>query len=141
VGATIACAVGLWAADLGWNVFDSSALDLGLTIVWVLGLVNAFNLMDNLDGATGSVAAASAVGIGAFALVNDGVALAALSFGLVGACLGFRDPTWHSLRVSSSATGAACRSASSSPRWRSPPRGWGTWALVRCWSARCLPAS
>ena len=54
VGATIACAVGLWAADLGWNVFDSAALDLGLTIVWVLGLVNAFNLMDNLDGATGA---------------------------------------------------------------------------------------
>jgi len=89
VGVTIAAAVGLWAGDLGWSVFDGSALDLGLTIVWVLGLVNAFNLMDNLDGATGSVAAASAVGIGAFALVNDDAALAALSFGLVGACLGF----------------------------------------------------
>jgi len=89
VGVTITAAVGLWAGDLGWNVFDGSALDLGLTIVWVVGLVNAFNLMDNLDGATGSVAAASAVGIGAFALVNDDAALAALSFGLVGACLGF----------------------------------------------------
>jgi len=88
VGVTIAAAVGLWAEDLGWNVFDAAALDLGLTIVWVVGLVNAFNLMDNLDGATGSVAAASSVGIGAFALVNDDAALAALSFGLVGACLG-----------------------------------------------------
>lgn len=89
VGATIATAVGLWVGDLGWNIFDSSAADLALTIVWVVGLVNAFNLMDNLDGATGSVAAAASVGIGAFALVNGDAALAALSFGLVGACLGF----------------------------------------------------
>jgi UDP-N-acetylmuramyl pentapeptide phosphotransferase/UDP-N-acetylglucosamine-1-phosphate transferase len=34
VGAAIACAVGLWAGDLGWNVFPGSALDLALTIVW-----------------------------------------------------------------------------------------------------------
>ena len=89
VGATIAAGVGLWIGDLGWNVFAGSGLDLALTIVWVVGLVNAFNLMDNLDGATGSVAAAASVGIGAFALVNDDVALAAVSFGLLGACLGF----------------------------------------------------
>jgi len=89
VGATIAAALVLWAGDLGWNVFPGSALDVALTVVWVLGLVNAFNLMDNLDGASGSVAAAASTGIGIFALVNDDPALAAVSFGLVGACLGF----------------------------------------------------
>ena len=89
IAATIAAGVCLWVGDLGWNVFAGSGLDLVLTVAWVLGLVNAFNLMDNLDGATGSVAAAAGVGIGAFALVHDDVALAAVSFGLVGACLGF----------------------------------------------------
>ena len=88
IGATIAVAIGLWIGGLGWNVFPGSGLDLALTLVWVLGLVNAFNLMDNMDGASGSVAAAASVGIGAFALVNGDVALAAVSFGLVGACLG-----------------------------------------------------
>jgi len=89
VGATVAAGVGLWVGDLGWNVFAGSVLDFVLTVVWVLGLVNAFNLMDNLDGAAGSVTAAAGVGIGAFALVNDDGALAAAAFGLVGACLGF----------------------------------------------------
>jgi len=87
--ATIAAAVGLWAGDLGWNVFAGSALDLGLTVVWMLGLVNAFNLMDNLDGTATSVAAAGALGVGAFALVNGDGGLAAASLGLAGACIGF----------------------------------------------------
>jgi len=89
VGATVAAGLGLWIGGLGWNVFAFGGLDLALTVLWVLGLVNAFNLMDNLDGAAASVAAAASVGIGAFALIDDNVALAALAFGLVGACMGF----------------------------------------------------
>ncbi|MDQ3688727.1 MAG: undecaprenyl/decaprenyl-phosphate alpha-N-acetylglucosaminyl 1-phosphate transferase [Chloroflexota bacterium] len=89
IGATVVVGFALWAADLGWNVFSVPGLDLALTVVWVLGLVNAFNLMDNLDGAAASVAAAASVGIGTFAALNDDAALAAMSFGLVGACLGF----------------------------------------------------
>ncbi|HEV2777073.1 MAG TPA: MraY family glycosyltransferase, partial [Solirubrobacteraceae bacterium] len=89
IAATVAAAVVLWAADLGWTVFAAPGMDLALTVVWVLGLVNAFNLMDNLDGATASVAGAACIGIGTFALVDQDVALAAAAFGLVGACLGF----------------------------------------------------
>jgi UDP-GlcNAc:undecaprenyl-phosphate GlcNAc-1-phosphate transferase len=82
-------AVALWTGDLGWTVFASDALDLALTVVWVVGLVNAFNLMDNLDGACGTVAAAVAAGIGAFALRHRDAQLAGLSWGLAGACVGF----------------------------------------------------
>jgi UDP-GlcNAc:undecaprenyl-phosphate GlcNAc-1-phosphate transferase len=89
VGATAAAGVGLWATDLGWNVFAFAGFDLALTVLWVLGLVNAFNLMDNLDGASGSVAAAASAGIGAFAIMHGDPALAAMAFGLLGACLGF----------------------------------------------------
>ena len=89
IGVTVATAVGLWVGDLGWNVFPGSAFDLLLTIVWVLGLVNAFNLMDNLDGASTTVAAAGSLGVGAFALVNGDAALAGISLALTGACIGF----------------------------------------------------
>jgi len=54
IGATVAAGLGLWIGGLGWNVFAFGGLDLALTVLWVLGLVNAFNLMDNLDGATGA---------------------------------------------------------------------------------------
>jgi len=81
--------VGLYAADLGWTLFPSEALNLILTVVWVIGVVNAFNLMDNLDGATASVAAAVAIGIASFALMHDDAQLAALGGALAGVCIGF----------------------------------------------------
>ena len=82
-------AVGLWLGDVGWTLFSSDLLNLALTLVWVIGVVNAFNLMDNLDGATGTVTIAVGVGIGAFALEHDDVALAAFGCALAGACAGF----------------------------------------------------
>ena len=80
---------GLWIGDLGWTVFPSEVLNLLLTVLWVVAVVNAFNLMDNLDGASGTVAAAVAAGIGAFALGHDDPALASLAWALAGACVGF----------------------------------------------------
>ena len=54
-----------------------------------MGLVNAFNLMDNLDGATGAVGMVCAAGVGVAALLYGGIALAALAFALAGGCAGF----------------------------------------------------
>ena len=82
-------AVLLWSQDLGWTCFDSDFLNLMLTTVWVVGLINAFNLMDNMDGATATVAAASVSTLGVWCALEDAEALAALCFGLGGACLGF----------------------------------------------------
>jgi UDP-GlcNAc:undecaprenyl-phosphate/decaprenyl-phosphate GlcNAc-1-phosphate transferase len=82
-------AVALWAVDLGWTMLGNNTADLVLTIVWVVGITNAFNLMDNQDGATGTVGAASALGIGTLALIQGAVPLAVIAFSLAGACLGF----------------------------------------------------
>jgi len=85
----IAVGVALWAAGLGWSAFNSDVTSLLLTVVWIVGLVNAFNLMDNLDGATGTVGMVCAAGVGVAALLYGGIALAALAFALAGACAGF----------------------------------------------------
>jgi UDP-GlcNAc:undecaprenyl-phosphate/decaprenyl-phosphate GlcNAc-1-phosphate transferase len=82
-------AVALWAVDLGWTMLGNNTADLVLTIVWVVGITNAFNLMDNQDGATGTVGATSALGIGTLALIQGAVPLAVIAFSLAGACLGF----------------------------------------------------
>jgi UDP-GlcNAc:undecaprenyl-phosphate GlcNAc-1-phosphate transferase len=89
MGVEALAGAGLWAADLGWTVFSADALNLLLTILWVVGVVNAFNLMDNLDGATGTVAAAVAVGIGGFALAHHDPQLAGVAGALAGGCVGF----------------------------------------------------
>jgi UDP-GlcNAc:undecaprenyl-phosphate/decaprenyl-phosphate GlcNAc-1-phosphate transferase len=83
-------AVAVWAVDLGWTMLDNNTADLALTIVWVVGITNAFNLMDNQDGATGTVGAVSSLGIGTLALVQgSSISLAVIAFSLAGACLGF----------------------------------------------------
>jgi UDP-GlcNAc:undecaprenyl-phosphate GlcNAc-1-phosphate transferase len=85
----VAIAVLLWQTGRGWGIFHDSAADLALTIVWVVGLMNAFNLMDNMDGAAATTAAVSAIGAGVLALISGDAALAALSFAVSGACFGF----------------------------------------------------
>jgi UDP-GlcNAc:undecaprenyl-phosphate GlcNAc-1-phosphate transferase len=85
----VGIAVLLWSTGRGWGIFHNSAADLALTIVWVVGLMNAFNLMDNMDGAAATTAAVSAAGAGVLALITGDTALAALSFAVSGACFGF----------------------------------------------------
>jgi UDP-GlcNAc:undecaprenyl-phosphate GlcNAc-1-phosphate transferase len=82
-------ATALWAAHRGFTVFDSSALDLCLTIVWVVGIVNAFNLFDNIDGACASVAGISAAGVGVLGLIHGEWHVGALGMAIAGGCAGF----------------------------------------------------
>ena len=89
VGTEVLAAMALWHGDLGWTVFSSDAANLGLTIVWVVGLVNAFNLMDNIDGAAATVAAVSAFGIALLAGTNDVDPIAILALAVAGSCVGF----------------------------------------------------
>jgi len=84
-----ATGVAIWVGDLGWNIFELGVLNLALTLVWVVGLVNAFNLMDNLDGAAASVGATCAAGAGVLAAVEGNYASGAIAFALAGACAGF----------------------------------------------------
>src|SRR3954454_11857003 len=81
--------VALWHYGLGWAVFGNDVLDIGLTVFWVVGVVNAFNLMDNMDGAASSVAGVCATGVAAMGLVFGDTALALIGISVAGACLAF----------------------------------------------------
>lgn len=86
---TMAAASALWYLDLGVSALSSDLADLVLTNVWLVVMVNAFNLMDNMDGAAATVVAVCGVGIAAVALISGDVALAAMACALTGACIGF----------------------------------------------------
>ena len=85
----IGSAIALWTAGTGWEVSDSDALNLALTTLWVVGIVNAFNLMDNLDGAAASVAASSGIGIAVLSQIHGDTINAVLGVALAAACIGF----------------------------------------------------
>jgi UDP-GlcNAc:undecaprenyl-phosphate GlcNAc-1-phosphate transferase len=87
--AEVALGVMLYGLDRGWSVSGSGVVDLLLTVVWVVAVVNAVNLMDNMDGASSTVGLLAALGIGAAALVGNDEAMAVAAFALAGACAGF----------------------------------------------------
>jgi UDP-GlcNAc:undecaprenyl-phosphate/decaprenyl-phosphate GlcNAc-1-phosphate transferase len=87
--AEMGAAVALFYAGVGFGVFGNETADLLMTILFVLGVVNAFNLMDNLDGATTTIGLVSAAAIALFAALNDYLAGATLAVALAGACAGF----------------------------------------------------
>ena len=64
------------------------AAGLALTLVWILGMQNAMNFIDGLDGLSGGIALIAATTLGLIALPATPL-LAALCFALAGALAGF----------------------------------------------------
>ena len=63
---------------------------LPLTILWVVGIINAFNLIDGLDGLAAGLAAISGVSVSLWMLLSGRMpALAGVVLIFSGACLGF----------------------------------------------------
>jgi UDP-GlcNAc:undecaprenyl-phosphate/decaprenyl-phosphate GlcNAc-1-phosphate transferase len=78
--------VAIAAVGLGftWQITDSYALNVGLSLLWIIGLTNAFNLLDNMDGLSSVVAAAGLVGL---VILSPVTAIFALP--MTGALIGF----------------------------------------------------
>jgi UDP-GlcNAc:undecaprenyl-phosphate GlcNAc-1-phosphate transferase len=79
----------VWAFDLGVSFLGSGAFDLALTVLWVVGIVNAFNMIDNMDGLSAGLAAIAAGSFFAIAAANGQFLVAGLSASLAGCALGF----------------------------------------------------
>ncbi len=71
------------------GTFPWEAVNIAVTLVWVVAVTNAMNLMDNMDGLSGGVGAVAAIFFLLLAAMNDQYLVGALSAALVGACLGF----------------------------------------------------
>jgi UDP-GlcNAc:undecaprenyl-phosphate/decaprenyl-phosphate GlcNAc-1-phosphate transferase len=87
--AEVAAATLLWGLGVGWEFLSSGFEQLLLTIIWVVAFTNAFNLMDNMDGAGATVGAVCSAGIAALAVSESAIGLAAVALAVCGACLGF----------------------------------------------------
>jgi UDP-GlcNAc:undecaprenyl-phosphate GlcNAc-1-phosphate transferase len=63
--------------------------NIALTFVWIVGVTNAMNFMDNMDGLSAGVSGVAATFILLLASANNQHLVAALAAGMLGACLGF----------------------------------------------------
>ena len=59
------------------------------TFLWLIGITNAFNLLDNINGLSAGIAAISAFFFGILAFYHGDIMIAVVCFALMGACLGF----------------------------------------------------
>ena len=69
-------------------------LSLGLfaypvTVLWLVGISNAVNLIDGMDGLAGGITAFAALSMGIIALIQGAAVTSVLCFALFGAILGF----------------------------------------------------
>ena len=80
-------------------LFDSSIANGALTLVWIVGITNAFNLLDNMDGLSAGTAAIASATFFVLAIVNGQIAVAALAIALCGCALGFLRSNFHPARI------------------------------------------
>jgi UDP-GlcNAc:undecaprenyl-phosphate/decaprenyl-phosphate GlcNAc-1-phosphate transferase len=106
LAAQVAIAVGLYCADfrivrlsnpfgpaweLGW-------WSLPVSVLWMVGITNAINLLDGIDGLAAGVTACIALALALINILAGHIVVALLTLCLAGACLGFLpfnfSPAW-----------------------------------------------
>lgn len=81
-------------------------LAVTLSVVWLLAVTNAFNLIDVMDGLSAGTAAVAAVALFAVAHWNGRATAATLLVALAGAALGFLRYNFHPARIYMGDTGS-----------------------------------
>lgn len=77
-----------------------------LSVLWIVAMINSFNMLDNMDGLSGGVAAISATMLAVMLLMSPEagssqpqIFVAAMLFVLVGALLGFLKHNWPPAKI------------------------------------------
>lgn len=99
LGLEVAAGVTVWATPAGAEVFSNDALNLVITVAWIVGVTNAINLLDNMDGLSAGVAAIAALFVTAMAADNGQFLVAVLAVALAGCAAGFLRSNFHPARI------------------------------------------
>ncbi len=84
-------AAGVMATVVGVRIHATGIelLDIALTILWIVGVTNAINLLDNMDALAAGVSVVTALSVFALAILGRQPVVATLAAAVAGACLGF----------------------------------------------------
>ena len=95
VGVVLVCfAMGLRVGNI-MGVDLPPWLDLLGTLAWFLVIINAFNLIDGMDGLAAGLASVAAIGLSAELILRQLPGDALIMFGFLGACLAFLRFNFH----------------------------------------------
>ena len=90
VSATAAMIIILGDIKLSIHVLDAhDVLALLVTVVWVVGITNSFNLLDNMDGLSAGVGVIASVAFAVIGVMQREPVVSMLALAVGGSCLGF----------------------------------------------------
>jgi UDP-GlcNAc:undecaprenyl-phosphate GlcNAc-1-phosphate transferase len=87
--AQIAAGIFIWVSGVRVQIFSNPYMDSALTVFWIVGITNAMNFLDNMDGLSAGVSAVVSAFFLVLAIQNGQFLVSALSAAVLGACIGF----------------------------------------------------
>lgn len=91
--------VALWGGVTLFPPFSSRLFTGVITVIWIVGLTNSFNFLDNMDGLAGSVGLIAALLFAAAQVAVGGLFVPAVLVVLAGALGGFLVHNWNPARL------------------------------------------
>jgi UDP-GlcNAc:undecaprenyl-phosphate GlcNAc-1-phosphate transferase len=88
------------------SVLPHPILNLLATGLWVVGITNAFNLLDNMDGLSGGIAAIAAAHFALICAFTGQYLVGALAVAVMAACIGFLIYNWNPATIFMGDSGA-----------------------------------
>ena len=92
--------VGVWWLGISPHLAGMpKPVDALVTVVWVVGITNAFNLLDNMDGLSAGIAVIAALAVFGVALLQHRYLVSALALALAGCAAGFLRANFHPAKI------------------------------------------
>lgn len=85
----IYCGFSIDAMSTPWGVVQLGWVGHLITVLWIVGIINAFNLIDGMDGLSSGVSFFACITIMSLSIVNGYMFVALVSAALAGAVVGF----------------------------------------------------
>lgn len=89
LGAEISAAVVIWSTGMGVALVSSAIVNILLTVLWFVVIINAFSLMDHPVGLASGTTVITCLTLFAIASTNGQILVSTLTIGLAGCSFGF----------------------------------------------------
>lgn len=96
----------LWWLGFGVELTGLSWLDLVLTTLWVVGMVNAVNMVDNMDGLAAGLVVSSSLSVFVLTVLNGQTLVSTMAIALCGSAVGFLFHNYFPARIYMGDSGA-----------------------------------
>ncbi len=86
---SVCASVFLVISDFSIKLFNSDLINVLLSVIWIVGITNAWNFVDNLDGAAACLTIICALSLGLLSIQSGQFLIASFALAIAGSAIGF----------------------------------------------------